>query len=94
LVIALTRGTRGQLVLALRGTGASQGRPRCSCSDADWARRARQLWLAHADLDRAVWAARGWPEDPAETDDETILASLLAVNLERPVAATTSIAAE
>ena len=31
----------------------------------------------------AMWAAYGWPEDPAETDDETIFARLLALNLER-----------
>ena len=46
---------------------------------------ARPTWLAnaHAALDRAVWAAYGWPEPPEETDDETILARLLALNLER-----------
>lgn len=45
----------------------------------------RPTWLdnAHARLDRAVWAAYGWPEPPAETDDETILTRLLALNLER-----------
>ena len=37
-------------------------------------------------LDRAVWAAYGWPEPPEETDDETILARLLALNLERGAA--------
>jgi hypothetical protein len=46
---------------------------------------ARPAWLgnAHDRLDRAVWAAYGWPEAPAATDDETILARLLALNLER-----------
>lgn len=45
----------------------------------------RPTWLAdaHATLDRAVWAAYGWPEPPTETDDETILSRLLALNLER-----------
>lgn len=45
----------------------------------------RPTWLvyAHQTLDRAVWAAYGWPEDPADTDDETILRRLLALNLER-----------
>ncbi len=45
----------------------------------------RPTWLAnaHARLDRAVWDAYGWPEPPAETDDETILARLLALNLAR-----------
>jgi hypothetical protein len=38
---------------------------------------------AHTTLDRAVWSADGWPEPPKETDDETILARLLALNLER-----------
>lgn len=42
--------------------------------------------LQHTTLDRAVWAAYGWPEEPAETDDETILARLLALNLERAAA--------
>lgn len=46
---------------------------------------ARPTWLAnqHARLDRAVWSAYGWPEDPAETDEDTILARLLALNLDR-----------
>jgi hypothetical protein len=46
---------------------------------------ARPAWLAnaHAALDRAVWTAYGWPEDPAATDDEMILSRLLALNLER-----------
>jgi hypothetical protein len=39
-------------------------------------------WLknAHAQLDRAVFAAYGWPED---IEDEEILKNLLALNLER-----------
>jgi len=46
---------------------------------------ARPTWLAnlHARLDRAVWAAYGWPEDPGATDEDTILGRLLALNLER-----------
>jgi type II restriction/modification system DNA methylase subunit YeeA len=45
----------------------------------------RPTWLRqrHAALDRAVFAAYGWPEPPEELDDETILARLLALNLER-----------
>lgn len=43
---------------------------------------ARPTWLAnaHARLDRAVFAAYGWPEDISEED---ILKNLLALNLER-----------
>lgn len=43
---------------------------------------ARLTWLAnlHATLDRAVWAAYDWPDDPAETTDELILERLLALN--------------
>ena len=39
-------------------------------------------WLdnAHTRLDRAVFAAYGWPED---TPDEEILKNLLALNMER-----------
>lgn len=48
---------------------------------------ARPTWLAnaHAALDRAVWAAYGWPEDevPAEVDDDALLGRLLALNTER-----------
>jgi hypothetical protein len=46
---------------------------------------ARPAWLAnaHDQLDRAVWAAYGWPEAPAETDDQRILARLLELNLQR-----------
>ncbi|MDP9359315.1 MAG: hypothetical protein M3R02_29325 [Chloroflexota bacterium] len=46
----------------------------------------RPTWLghAHARLDRAVWAAYGWDDpDPATTAEDTILARLLALNLER-----------
>jgi hypothetical protein len=46
----------------------------------------RPTWLAlaHAKLDRAVWDAYGWDDaDPAGVDDDTILARLLALNLER-----------
>jgi len=47
---------------------------------------ARPQWLrnAHAALDRAVWDAYGWDDpDPASVDEDTILARLLALNLER-----------
>ena len=47
---------------------------------------ARPTWLAnaHAALDRAVWAAYGWDDpDPAAVPDDTTLARLLALNLER-----------
>ena len=46
---------------------------------------ARPAWLAaaHAALDRAVWAAYGWEDDPKETTDEEILGRLLALNGER-----------
>ncbi|MDQ3317779.1 MAG: class I SAM-dependent DNA methyltransferase, partial [Actinomycetota bacterium] len=42
-------------------------------------------WLsnAHANLDRAVFAAYDWTEDPDELPDEEILKRLLALNLER-----------
>ena len=45
----------------------------------------RPAWLAHlhAALDRAVWAAYGWEDEPSETDDEAILARLLVLNGER-----------
>jgi hypothetical protein len=45
----------------------------------------RPTWLAqaHQTLDRAAWAAYAWPDDSAETDDETILRRLLALNLKR-----------
>ncbi len=43
---------------------------------------ARPTWLAnaHARLDRAVYAAYGWPP---ETTDEDVLKNLLALNLAR-----------
>ncbi len=46
---------------------------------------ARPTWLAnaHAVLDRAVWTAYGWTDDPAETTEDQILERLLALNLER-----------
>ncbi len=46
----------------------------------------RPSWLqhAHAALDRAVWAVYGWDDPvPAEVEEDTILARLLALNLER-----------
>lgn len=44
----------------------------------------RWLQNAHASLDRAVWDAYGWDDpDPATVDEDTILARLLALNLER-----------
>ena len=50
----------------------------------------RPTWLdmAHAALDRAVWAAYGWPEGevPADVPEDTILARLLALNGERTAA--------
>jgi hypothetical protein len=47
-----------------------------------WPHNARPEWLrrAHADLDRAVFAAYGW--DTALSDDG-LLAALLALNLQR-----------
>ena len=46
---------------------------------------ARPTWLAeaHAALDRAVWAAYGWTDDPSQTTDEEILERLLELNRER-----------
>ncbi len=48
---------------------------------------ARPTWLAnaHATLDRAVWAAYGWPADevPAEVAEDVILSRLLELNRER-----------
>lgn len=46
---------------------------------------ARPAWQAnaHAELNRAVWAAYGWDEGPDATEDDTILSLLLALNLER-----------
>jgi hypothetical protein len=46
----------------------------------------RPAWLdnAHRKLDCAVWAAYGWEDpDPASVDEDTVLARLLALNLER-----------
>lgn len=45
----------------------------------------RPTWLrlAHTALDRAVFAAYGWTENPEELPDEEILKRLLALNLER-----------
>ena len=45
----------------------------------------RPTWLAqaHAALDRAVWAAYGWTDDPSQTTDEMILERLLELNRER-----------
>ena len=42
-------------------------------------------WLRsdHEKLDRAVFDAYGWPEDPADLDDDTILERLLELNLSR-----------
>ena len=50
----------------------------------------RPAWLAHLHdaLDRAVWAAYGWEDDPGATDDEAILARLLALNGERAATGT------
>lgn len=48
----------------------------------------RPTWLvnAHAKLDRAVWAAYGWDDpDPATVGEDTILARLLALNMQRRV---------
>ena len=48
----------------------------------------RPTWLAnaHRTLDRAVFAAYGWPEDPATLPKQDILARLLALNHERAAA--------
>ena len=42
-------------------------------------------WLKsdHNDLDHAVFDAYGWPENPADLDDDTILERLLNLNLSR-----------
>jgi len=53
---------------------------------ADLHQRPRRLTIAnaHAALDRAVWAAYGWDDpDPGAVSEDTILARLLALNLER-----------
>jgi len=46
---------------------------------------ARPTWLAnaHAVLDRAVFAAYGWPEDPEELSEEEMLKRLLELNTQR-----------
>lgn len=41
------------------------------------------LELAHAELDRAVFAAYGWAEDPADLTDDVMLERLLELNLDR-----------
>ena len=45
----------------------------------------RPPWLQnlHHDLNAAVFSAYGWPEPPDALEDETMLARLLALNLER-----------
>ncbi len=45
----------------------------------------RPTWLAnaHAALDRAVFAAYGWPEVPDELSEEDLLKRLLDLNLQR-----------
>ena len=49
-------------------------------------RNSRWLQRDHAALDRAVFDAYGWSEDPAELDDDTILERLLELNLGREAA--------
>lgn len=46
---------------------------------------ARPTWLAnaHADLDRAVFAAYGWEEDPEEMSEQELLERLLGLNARR-----------
>ena len=43
------------------------------------------VWLSklHAELNRTVFDAYGWSEDPADLDDDTILERLLELNLSR-----------
>ncbi len=43
----------------------------------------RWLQFDHEKLDRAVFDAYGWSEDPADLDDDTILERLLELNLSR-----------
>jgi len=52
----------------------------------------RPEWLAnaHRTLDRAVFAAYGWPEDPATLSKQDILARLLALNHQRAAAQPTA----
>ena len=42
-----------------------------------------QAQFDHEELDRAVFDAYGWTEDPADLDDDTILERLLELNLSR-----------
>ena len=82
-----------------RPAAAELARPRGGATGAELKKRtltnlynARPTWLAHAHawLDRAVWAAYGWDEsDPATVDEDTILARLLALNLEQSGTETT-----
>ena len=44
------------------------------------------LEIAHTKLDRAVFAAYGWPEDPVDLPEEEMLSRLLELNLERTAA--------
>jgi len=41
------------------------------------------LTLAHADLDRAVFACYGWSEEPEDLTDQGLLGRLLALNAQR-----------
>jgi len=44
----------------------------------------RPFGCGGAQLNRAVWAGYGWDDpDPEAVDEDTILARLLALNLER-----------
>lgn len=60
--------------------GASEAELRTRTLTKLYNQRPTWLDLAHTKLDRAVFAAYGWPEDLA---DEQILERLLALNLER-----------
>lgn len=46
----------------------------------------KELAACHSALDRAVFDAYGWGEDPSELADDAILERLLALNLEREAA--------
>lgn len=52
----------------------------------------RPTWLqnAHAALDRAVFAAYGWSEDPEDLPEEELLGRLLALNAQRAEASASS----
>ncbi|HYP59915.1 MAG TPA: type IIL restriction-modification enzyme MmeI, partial [Thermomicrobiales bacterium] len=59
------------------------------CSEAELKKRTltnlynqRPAWLqmAHEKLDRAVWHAYGWDDNPTETTDDEILTRLLNLN--------------